>query len=1033
MKLATTLGPMRRLLRRAACAAGLLSAALSAWAGTPSDIDIYAGASGATDRPNVLMILDSSANWSVPTGNATCYYKENGVTTSVAPSNAGDKGGIEQCALYNLVDALPVQSGQPASSDALFNIGIMLMNEPNNSGGYPRKAFIAATTNNKAVLKTLIKGLVLSGSNSDKGSNADFGQALYEAYLMFKGLAPLNGTLGSKYDTAAISGGRYVSPSGNSCARNVIIVIGNGSPQNSNPEKSVESLMATRIDADLATLSSSARAALKAKIVNASLGGDEANWADEMARFMRLTDVSGREDMQGIITHALAVRKNNSSDGDFPALMQSVANYGGGRYAEATTADGLTKALIGIFYELQAVNSVFASASLPVSVNARGTFQNQIYMGMFRPDANGSPRWRGNLKQYKFALDSTNTLFLADATGAQALSAATGFFSPTATSYWSSASTFWTAETLGTPPSSSDAPDGEVVEKGGVSQRLRTTYATSQDGRKVYTCISCTNAAVALSTNSAAQFHKDNAAITQAMLGVSTSSDRINLINWLRGTNNALGEPGPATAPATTVRPSVHGDVLHSRPAVVNYGGSTGVVVYYGANDGQLHAVNGNQSGGGAGDELWSFVPEEHFGKLKRLRDNTPFVDLSTTPAGLGAVSRDYFVDGPIGVYQKVNCSAPETCVVIIVGMRRGGRQLYALDVTTPSAPKFLWKVTNATAGMSLLGQTWSEPKVARVKGHTNPVVIFGGGYDATAEDVGGLTSMGNAIYVLDALDGTVLKTFTTLSGASPAASLNRSIAADVTLIDHNNDGFVDRGYAVDLGGQIYRVDFETETSNAIADWSVFKVADLSGGTTTGRKFFFGPDAVVTRSFTALLLGSGDREKPLLSATQDHFFQVFDRRLLKGAPAVAAPYNFASLNAVGTTSSIAGNGCYMTMAVGEKVVNAAAAIAGTAYFGTNRPSASTGNTCSANLGVAKSYAMPLFCVAATGSVLTGGGLPPSPVAGIVTLTNSQGVPVQVPFVIGAPNAKGSAIEGSRVNPTIAAPRQRRYWYREDAR
>ena len=81
--------------------------------------------------------------------------------------------------------------------------------------------------------------------------------------------------------------------SGNSCGRNYIIVIGNGSPQNSNPEKAVENLMKTRIDADLATMTASERSALKAKIINAALGNDAANWSDEMARFMRLVDVSG--------------------------------------------------------------------------------------------------------------------------------------------------------------------------------------------------------------------------------------------------------------------------------------------------------------------------------------------------------------------------------------------------------------------------------------------------------------------------------------------------------------------------------------------------------------------------------------------------------------------------------------------------------------------------------------------------------------------------------------------------------------------
>ena len=1010
---------LHRLITRAAAGLGLLVlAALASAQGAPSDIDIYSGINASGDRPNVMLILDSSSNWSasIP-GAANCYYKNNGVATATGPTaDQGTKLGIEKCALHNLVDALPVAASGGANADALFNVAILLMNEPNHDGGYPRQAFVPLTSNNKAALKTLIAGF---NKNGDKGSNADYGQVLYEAYLYYKGLAPLQGTRGAKWDPLAVSGGRYVSPSLGSCGRNYVIVIGNGSPQNSSPEKAVQGLL-TALGGNTSV------------IVNPALGNDQANWSDEMARFMRGADVSTKDDVQGIVTHAIAVKKG-ASDGDFPYLMNSIAHHGGGNYYEATNADVLLTALLDIFNQIQAVNSVFASASLPVSVNARGTYLNQIFMGMFRPDADGRPRWRGNLKQYRFGLDALGNLYVTDAAGQPAVSAATGFISPGAVSFWTTSSNFWVNEPMGTPATANDAADGEVVEKGGVAQRLRTSFATTQSGRRMLTCVGCA-AGTTLGAAPASLFDSANAAITQTLLGAASASERASVIDWLRGNNNAGDESGPTTTPATTVRPSVHGDVLHSRPAVVNYGGSTGVIVFYGANDGQLRAVSGQQGGAGAGEELWSFVPEEMFPKLKRLRDNAPAVRLSTTPAAVVATPRDYFVDGPIGVYQKVGAGGAAERVIIVFGMRRGGRLLYALDVTTPSAPKLLWKKSQASAGMSLLGQTWSEPKAARVKGHPNPVVVFGAGYDATAEDAAtaGTTTMGNAVYVLDVIDGTVLKTFTTLAGtgATPQ-TIRRSVAADVSLADFDSDGFVDRGYAVDLGGQVYRIDFESAAGDVPANWSIHKMADLSGGTISARKFFYPPDVIVTRSFTALLVGSGDREKPLLGTTQDHFFQVFDRRLDKGAPDLATPTVWTDLRATAETSNITGGGCYMALATGEKVVNAATSIGGKAFFGTNRPSSTAaGNSCSANLGIAKSYAMPLFCVSSPGSVLAGGGLPPSPVAGIAVIDAADGSTRQVPFVIGAPNPRNSAIEGSRINPVIDVPRQRRYWFQE---
>jgi len=978
------------------------------------DIDIYGEPNSNTDRPNVLFILDSSANWSSSIPAANCYYRDNGVVTTNGPKASnpdqeqGKKMAIEKCALYNLVDALPVDPAQDADHNALFNVGFMLLNESPNNGGYPRKAFTALTTNNKAALKTLISGLTIGG---DKGSNADFARSLYEAYLYFKGMTPYQGALAPKRDTAAFSGSRYNSPAGASCARNYVILIANGSPESSENNDALAKL--TAVGGNISQIS------YPTSIVSNT---DQNNWSDEWARFIRGVDVSGREGMQGIVTHGIAVT-GASSDGNYPNFIQAIANQGGGSFHSASDADALVKALLEIFYEIQAVNSVFAAASLPVSVNARGTYLNQVYMGMFRPDGDGNPRWRGNLKQYKFGLDATGMLSLVDANGTPAISASTGFISPSAVSFWTDASTFWSNQLLGTPPTAGDSPDGEVVEKGAAAQRIRTTYATAQSGRGILTCVGC-GANTALGATDATRFISGNSAITAAALGVPTATDRSTLIDWVRGTDNAGDEQGPTTTPVTTVRPSVHGDVLHSRPAVVNYGGSTGVVVFYGSNDGMLHAINGNQTGTGAGGELWSFVPEEMFGKLNRLRVNTPKVQMPSTPAAIVAAPRDYFVDGPIGVYQKLRTDGSVEKVIIYVAMRRGGRVLYAFDVTTPSSPTLLWKKSNSD--LTALGQTWSEPRIARIRGNSAPVLVFGGGYDANAEDAStpGTTTMGNAIYVLDAYSGSPLRTFVT----------SRSVPADIALIDSDFDGYIDRAYAVDLGGALYRIDFETAVTSGPATWTMYQLADLSGGTSSPRKFFFGPDVIVTRAFAALMLGSGDREKPLLESTHDHFFQIFDRSIAKGAPTpTPSAIVFDNLVATGSTSSTDGAGCYVALAGGEKVVNAATSIAGNTYFGTNRPSTVADRfSCSANLGIAKAYAMPLFCVSPTGTTLTGGGLPPTPVSGIVTV-GSGDTAKKVPFIIGAPNPKNSAIEGSRVTPTIKVPRNRIYWYQEGSR
>jgi type IV pilus assembly protein PilY1 len=129
-----------------------------------------------------------------------------------------------------------------------------------------------------------------------------------------------------------------------------------------------------------------------------------------------------------------------------------------------------------------------------------------------------------------------------------------------------------------------------------------------------------------------------------------------------------------------------------------------------------------------------------------------PSTSGSITPA---PTKRDYFFDGPVTSYVERAANGTVTKAHLYIGMRRGGRFIYALDVTSPTNPKFLWKMGSSDSAE--LGQTWSQPAVAKIRGNTNPVVIFGGGYDAASEDPeppASADSLGRAIYVLAVVSG---------------------------------------------------------------------------------------------------------------------------------------------------------------------------------------------------------------------------------------------------------------------------------------
>ena len=84
--------------------------------------------------------------------------------------------------------------------------------------------------------------------------------------------------------------------------------------------------------------------------------------------------------------------------------------------------------------------------------------------------------------------------------------------------------------------------------------------------------------------------------------------------------------------------------------------------------------------------------------------------------------------------------------------------------------------------------------------------------------------------------------------------------------------------------------------------WRITKLAALNdgtGGTDGTRKVYFAADVILTRNYSALLFGTGDREKPLTGTTNDRFFLVKDTRVKKGEPASVTLITEAALTTIG--------------------------------------------------------------------------------------------------------------------------------------
>jgi type IV pilus assembly protein PilY1 len=1042
----------------------LMMLALSAaqWSAQADAIDLFAGVPNSTGASNLLFVIDNAANFSSNAAGSTCII--DGTQTELS----GTVGGVEQCALHAAISALDL-------SKVSLQVGIMMYKTNGvvdykgvacpggqNAGGCLLYPLAALTPSTRPELLNWIKSWKTTGGSGVgyvKANNQATAAAMQEAWAYFAGKTGLSGR---NYASIAPTAG---------CGRNTVVFVGNsysssGSPGdsigNSGPRDALEgknstiSMRASPPATDVQLITNTANnSTTSCGIVNFPAPGVHENkgfYTDEWARYML---------GQSITTYTIGVL-GPSCQAEYAWLLESTAKVGGGKYFPTKNVNELTAAFQSILSEVLAVNSAFASSSFPVSVATQGSFLNQVYTGMFRPDRDSLPRWVGNLKQYKLGFVGSS-LELIDADNKAAVSSSgSNFIAECARSFWTppitSPDSYWNNNTEANCvgyASVSNTPDGNLVEKGGQGYLLRNT---SPANRTVTTC-SQTLASCTSLTN----FDSNNSAIAAASLGVSTTADRTALINWARGTNvkDSVGEP--ATVAATAMRPSAHGDVVHSRPLAINLGTATvpKTLVFYGGNDGILRAVNGNRPDlpstnfnatvGTAtvsvapGEEFWSFMAPEFYSSIKRLYDNTNKI---SSPAIIGGTSKSYGMDGVVTGFRDASGGA-----WVYATMRRGGRAVYAFKVDgTTLAISLKWKLgcdsSGCSAGLDRIGQTWAEPKLINAGYSTSkPLLIMGGGYDAVCEDAANCTTpaTGDRIYLIDADTGEVLKTFNTL----------RSVVGNVNFA-RDASGLVTYGYAADLGGNLYRIGSGDDAMAPIgitvpSAWTMKQIASL-GCATLGsctsppnRKFMFGPDVVVEGDTHYLMVGSGDREKPLNTAntTPNYFFLIKDKPAVSGYLSGEVTNCSGSLTnpmmclnsllpvAVGATPSTSDlatkKGWYFTLKPNEQVVTAALTVFGTVYFSTHEPTVPSLTTCSNSLGTTRAYKVNYIDAKSPANALFTAlqnvGLPPSPVAGKVILDDGK----VVPFILGSKGPFGvEEIVTSPSSPKLS--RIRSYWY-----
>lgn len=597
-------------------------------------------------------------------------------------------------------------------------------------------------------------------------------------------------------------------------------------------------------------------------------------------------------------------------------FLKEVAYQGGGIYHPTFSADGLKTAFSKTLNEILKRSTSFSAPTVAVNTFSKTQSYDSTYMALFKPD--NRPRWTGNLKKLTINDDG----IIVNDSGVQAIDPLTGEIKRNIRTIWSS------------------EIDGGEVEAGGAGGKL---IARSLSSRKILTNTG--------NFGELEDFDKNNTQLHRSLFNTTSDTERNELIDWATGIDV---DDEDSDGDKTDTRPWILGDPLHSRPLAITYGGNSdnpSIRILMGTNHGVLHMFSNDN-----GQESWAFMPKELLSLTKVLRENN------------SSLKHPYGIDGsPVAyvVNENGDIDSATDSVYVYFGLRRGGSGYYALDVTDPDDPQFMWYLDNNTPGFSELGQSWSTPVITHIPGVSDPVMIIGAGYDnVTNKDnkaIGTDDNKGRGIFIVNAVSGELIWSVT--PGISTANNLQEtmlldSIPASITTLDSNGDHLVDRLYFGDTGGNVWRVDMPGNSlPNASQNtWSIYKLAELGGSLADNdRRFFNQIDVVSTRdgtlAFDGILLGSGNRSHPNGVTVINSFFMIRDTNIksqyfstlnkpttINHASLYNATPNDLQNNDESLSSLLAKPGWRIELTrEGEKSLSPSVTLNGTVYFTTFAP------------------------------------------------------------------------------------------------
>jgi hypothetical protein len=377
------------------------------------------------------------------------------------------------------------------------------------------------------------------------------------------------------------------------------------------------------------------------------------------------------------------------------------------------------------------------------------------------------------------------------------------------------------------PVADSTKPSGYRFTQDG--SRLWTASVPSASSRNIYTILP--------GSNSTIKFHTDNVAALQPYLGVN---DPTTLIDWIRSQPiGAVVGSTPAFADPPSLDPPPDADY----PGFIDANEGRRSLIYVGANDGMLHAIDSR-----TGLEVWAFIPFNLLPKMKALRYGQPIDNFK------------YFMDSSPKIADvKVGT---EWRTYLFIGQGPGGTFYNTLDITLDNMANYVSATSNDMTALlnyfatpdrvtwewsfprntkfdhtiapygdvalsadpveKTVGETWSDPAIGQIVNEDGPyVMLVGSGFlrrSVENQANRGGARGGRSFYALSIADGTVLATRDvgadangedddSCRQANNCTRIKNALQMDPVATGPADSRFVSKAYIGDLDGKVWRFD----------------------------------------------------------------------------------------------------------------------------------------------------------------------------------------------------------------------------------